>query len=74
MAQAEVLAEQARKEPLQRDKYRQALEAARVAADLAETASAEAQRQAHELVAQLQQEETAARKDRELLAALLDVH
>jgi serine/threonine-protein kinase len=73
LAQAEVLADQARSDPLQTDKYHQAFEAARVAAQLAETASAEARRQAHELLARLGQEETAARKDRDLLAALLDV-
>jgi tetratricopeptide (TPR) repeat protein len=73
LAQAELLAEQARADPLQTDKYRQALEAARVASQLAETASADARRQAQELIARLEQEETAARNDRELLAALLDV-
>jgi hypothetical protein len=40
----ELLAKQARADPLQTDKYRQALEAARVAAQLAESASAETQR------------------------------
>jgi hypothetical protein len=73
LAQVDLLAEQARKDPLQTDKYHQALEAARVAAQLAESASAETRRQAQELIALLEQEEAAARKDRELLAALLDV-
>jgi tetratricopeptide (TPR) repeat protein len=73
LAQADLLAEQARADPLQTDKYRQALEAARVAAQLAESASAESLRRAQELIARLEREEEAARKDRELLAALLDV-
>jgi serine/threonine-protein kinase len=73
LAQAELLAEQARADPLQTDKYQQALEAARVAAQLAESASADARRRAEELIARLEQEAEAARKDRELLAALLDV-
>jgi serine/threonine-protein kinase len=71
--QANLLADQARADPLQTDKYRQALEAARVAGQLAQTASADARRKAQELIAQLEQEETAARKDRQLRASLLDV-
>jgi serine/threonine-protein kinase len=74
LAQAELLAEQARAEPLQVDKYYQALEVARAAAKLAETGSAEARRRAETLAAQLEVEEQAAVKDRELLAALLDVY
>jgi tetratricopeptide (TPR) repeat protein len=73
LAQADLLAEQARADPLQTGKYHQALEAARVAAQLAESASAESLRRAQELIARLEREEEAARKDRELLAALLDV-
>ena len=73
LAQAELLAEQARAAPLEPDKYHQALEAARVAAQLAAGASADSSRRAEELVARLEQEEKAAKKDRELLAALLDV-
>jgi serine/threonine-protein kinase len=71
--QANLLADQARTEPLQTDRYRQALQAARVAGQLAQTASADARRQAQELLARLEQEESAAVKDRELLASLLDV-
>jgi serine/threonine-protein kinase len=73
LAQANLLADQARAAPLQTDKYHQALEAAKVAAQLAETASAGSRRQARELITQLEQEEAAARKDRVLLAELLDV-
>jgi hypothetical protein len=46
---------------------------ARVAAQLAESASAEALGRAQELIARLEREEEAARKNRELLATLLDV-
>ena len=74
LAQAELLAEQARADPLQTDKYRQALEAARMATQLAQTASVNMRQKAEDSVARFQQEEEAARKDRELLAALLDVH
>ncbi|HTU92576.1 MAG TPA: tetratricopeptide repeat protein [Gemmataceae bacterium] len=73
LAQANLLAEQARADPLQTDKYHQALELARGAVQLAQTASADARQKAEQLVARLQQDEEAARKDRELLAALLDV-
>jgi serine/threonine-protein kinase len=73
LARAELLAEQARADPLQPEKYQQALEAARVAAQLAEGASADASQRAKDLVARLGQEAEAARKDRALLAALLDV-
>jgi serine/threonine-protein kinase len=73
LAQAELLAAQARADPLQTDKYQQALEAARVAAQLAESASADARQRAQDLIARLEQEAEAARKDRELLVALLDV-
>jgi serine/threonine-protein kinase len=73
LAQADLLAEQARADPLQTDKYRQALEAARVAAQLAPSASADVRQRAEALITRLQQEEEAARKDRDLLAALLEV-
>jgi tetratricopeptide (TPR) repeat protein len=73
LAQAELLAEQARADPLQTDKYHQALEAARVAAQLVENASTDLRQMAEALISRLQQEEEAARKDRQLLAALLDV-
>lgn len=73
LVQAELLAEQARADPLQTDKYRQALEATRVASQLAESASDEARQRTQELIARLKWEENAARKDRELLTALLDV-
>jgi serine/threonine-protein kinase len=73
LAQAALLVEQARAEPLQAGKYQQALEAARMAAKLADNASAETRQRAEDLLARLKHEEAAARKDRELLAALLDV-
>jgi serine/threonine-protein kinase len=73
LAQAELLAEQAHADPLQTDKYRRALEAAQMAAQLAQGASTDLRQKAEALIARLQEEEQAARKDRELLAALLDV-
>jgi tetratricopeptide (TPR) repeat protein len=73
LAQAELLAAQAREAPLQADRYRQAVEAARVAAELAEGASADVRQRAQELLARLQAEEEEAGKDRALLAELLDV-
>jgi serine/threonine-protein kinase len=71
--QTELLARQARAVHLEADKYHQAVEAARVAAQLAENASTDLRQRAEELLARLKQEEEAARKDRQLLAALLDV-
>jgi tetratricopeptide (TPR) repeat protein len=58
---------------LQADRYRQAVEAARVAAELAEGASADVRQRAQGLLARLQEEEAAAGKDRVLLAELLEV-
>jgi serine/threonine-protein kinase len=74
LAQAELLAKEAREVPLEVSKYRQALEAARVAADLAKGASHAVRGKADELVARLQREKAAAERDRRLLAALLEVH
>jgi tetratricopeptide (TPR) repeat protein len=73
LARTELLLQQARAEPLQTDRYQQALEAARSAAALAEGASAEPRRQAEELAARLEEEEKAAAKDRQLLDTLLEV-
>ncbi|HZV06064.1 MAG TPA: tetratricopeptide repeat protein [Gemmataceae bacterium] len=73
LAQAELLAEQAWADPLQTDRYRQALEVARMAAQLADNASAAARQRAAELIARLEREKDAAIKDQQLLAALLDV-
>jgi serine/threonine-protein kinase len=73
LAQADLLAAQARADPLQTDRYQQALDAARVAAQLAESATAEVRQRTQETTARLEGEAEAARKDRELLAALLDV-
>jgi serine/threonine-protein kinase len=73
LAQAELLAAQARAAPLQAERYRQAVEAARVAAQLAEGGSADVRQQAQGLLARLQEEEQEARKDRALLAELLEV-
>ena len=73
LAQAELLAEQARADPLQTDKYHQALELARGAVQLAQTASAESRQKAEDLSDRLQQEEEAARKDRDLRSALLEL-
>jgi serine/threonine-protein kinase len=73
LAQVELLEKQALAEPLQRDKFSQALDAARAAAQLADSASADARRRAEELVTRLQLEEEAARRDRGLLATLLEV-
>jgi serine/threonine-protein kinase len=73
LAQAELLAAQARAAPLQAESYRQAVEAARVAAELAEGASADVRQQAQGLLARLQAEEEEAGKDRALLAELLEV-
>jgi tetratricopeptide (TPR) repeat protein len=73
LEQAELLAKQARAAPLEADKYHQAVEAARVASQLAENASTDLRQSAEALLAGLEQEEQAARNDRQLLAALLDV-
>jgi serine/threonine-protein kinase len=74
LAQVELLEQQAQADPLQTDKYRQVLDAARAVAKLAQGASEGPHRRAEMLLALLQQEEEAARKDRELLSALLDVY
>jgi serine/threonine-protein kinase len=74
LEKAELLAKQAQEAPLEAGKYRQALEAARVAADLARGASDTVRRRAEQLVARLEREEAAAERDRRLLAALLEVH
>jgi serine/threonine-protein kinase len=74
LAQAELLAEQARADPLQPEKYHQALEAAQVASRLAENASTDLRQRVDALIVRWQEEQKAARNDRELLAALLDVH
>ena len=73
LAQAELLEQQAREVPLEPGKYHQALAAARMATQLAEGASAHLRRRAEEVIARLEQEETAAQRDRRLLAALLEV-
>jgi tetratricopeptide (TPR) repeat protein len=73
LAQAELLTDQARADPLQTDKYQRALEAARVSAQLADNASTDTRRRAEELIARLEQEEEAARQDKEWRSALLDV-
>jgi serine/threonine-protein kinase len=74
LAQVELLEQQAQADPLQTDKYRQVLDAARAVATLAEGASEGPRQRAETLLARLQQEEEAAQKDRELLSALLDVY
>jgi serine/threonine-protein kinase len=74
LAQVELLEQQAQAEPLQTDRYRQALDAARAAAKVAEGASEEPRRRAEELLVRLERETQAAVKDRELLIELLDVY
>jgi serine/threonine-protein kinase len=56
LAQTDLLAKQARADPLQTDKYHQAVEAARVAAQLAENASTDLRQRAEEWLARLKQE------------------
>ena len=73
LAQVELLERQAQANPLQTDRYHQALETARAAAKLAEGASAATRQRAEELVARLEREEREAVKDRELRRALLEV-
>jgi Flp pilus assembly protein TadD len=75
LAEAGVLLDQARSEPLaDARKYREALIAARKAEQLAQTggASADIQKQAGTLVAEVEREVEAASRDRQLLAGLLD--
>jgi serine/threonine-protein kinase len=76
MGDARLLLEQARAEPLgDLARFREARAAARRAQDLARAgaASEEVQRQASDLAALLEAEQGAAERDRELLAALLEV-
>ena len=73
VGQAELLEKQAQETPLEPGKFHQALEAARVAARLAEGASDKVRVRAKELVDRLELEETAAERDRRLLVALLEV-
>jgi serine/threonine-protein kinase len=71
--QAELLERHAQQAPLEPAPYRQALDIAQRAAKLAEEASGNVQQRAKEMVARLEQEEKAARRDRLLLTALLEV-
>ncbi len=75
MAEARLLVEQARAEPLKAAGYDKAVLASAKAGDVARTgdASQAVQRQADDLLAELTKEAEAAAKDRQLLAALLDV-
>jgi serine/threonine-protein kinase len=75
LAQAELLEGQAQEAPLEPGKHHQALEAAQVAAHLAEGgASVNVRGRAEELVARLKREDEAAGRDRQLLARVLEVH
>jgi serine/threonine-protein kinase len=77
MAEASRLLDQAKRAPLaEASKYREALEAARKAVQLAHTgaASAEVQEQAAALAAALEQELEAADRDRQLVLALWEIH
>jgi serine/threonine-protein kinase len=75
LSKTRLLHQQARADPLTAGAYDQAVAAVRKAEDIARAggASATVQGQASELLAELQQEAAAAAKDRQLLAALLDV-
>src|SRR5207249_3858987 len=76
MAEARLLLEQAQAAPLlDRGRFREALTAARKAEELARTAAAsdEVRQQAAALADVVAGEEEAARRDRQLLAALLEV-
>ena len=73
LAQAQLLEKQAQETPLEPGTYHQAVEAARVAAHLAEGTSIHVRVQAKELVDRLKLEEAAADRDRRLLTRLLDV-
>jgi Flp pilus assembly protein TadD/tRNA A-37 threonylcarbamoyl transferase component Bud32 len=75
--EARLLFGQAQRNPLtEAAKYLEALKVARQAKELASTggASAAMRRQAADLVAELEMEADAAKRDRRLLAALLEVH
>jgi serine/threonine-protein kinase len=74
LAEARLLHERARANPLDAGDYRQALAAAVKARDVARTGSASAavRRQAEELSAQLEREEQAVAKDRRLLTRFLE--